>query len=239
VQIHSSCLRTSRQRLARDQIEALLGALISRVASKEMLMEGGTIKVRDLGPQNAPPGKRAPLFHKLEPPLLEIKNNHFPTADFLRRIIRVQDPSGEPCLALEEDMDLMRLEKENSNKEVTVASIRDRDKFKALDAVLEETDFLKLVTAVQEASDKSKAEFAIVIKPNFMFAYNKSDHTTYTDPELVAHLVQVLITAGLENLTVAEAQSTYGEFFNKRRVLEVANISVMPLTAASYKLSTY
>jgi uncharacterized protein (DUF362 family) len=40
---------------------------------------------------------------------------------------------------------------------------------------------------------------------------------------LVAHLVEVLRTqGGFENLTVAEAQSTYGQYFNNRRVLEVA-----------------
>ena len=233
VQIHSNCLRTARQRLAQDQIEALLGSIISRVASKEMLMEGGTINIQDLGARDG-----APLFIKLGDPLLEINNDHFPTADFQRRIIQVQDPSGETCLALEEDMDLMRLGKENSTKKVTVASIRDRDKFKALDAVLKETNFLKLVTAAQKASGKSEAEFAIVIKPNFMFAYNKSDHTTYTDPELVDHLVQVLRTqGGFENLTVVEAQSTYGEFFTNRRVLEVAEYLGYAIDgSAGYKL---
>ncbi len=56
-----------------------------------------------------------------------------------------------------------------------------------------------------------------------MFAYNKSDHTTYTDPELVGHLVEVLRNrGGFENIAVVEAQSTYGQFFDKRRVLEVA-----------------
>ena len=109
VQIHSNCLRTARQRLVRDQMEALLGAIISRVASKEMLMAGGAINVQDLGPQDAGPGPGAPLFIKLGDPLLEINNDHFPTADFQRRIIQVQDPSGETCLALEEDMALMRL----------------------------------------------------------------------------------------------------------------------------------
>ncbi len=148
VQIHSNCLRTARQRLVRDQIEALLGAIISRVASKEMLMSGGAINVRDLGPQ-AGPGPGAPRFIKLGDPLLEINNDHFPTADFQRRIIQVQDPSGETCLALEEDMALLRREAENSTKKVTVASIKDPDKFKALDAVLTTTGFLDLVTAAQ------------------------------------------------------------------------------------------
>jgi uncharacterized protein (DUF362 family) len=135
----------------------------------------------------------------------------------------VVDPSGETCLALEEDMDLMRLQAENSIEEVTVAAIKDPDKKQALDAVLEITGFLELANRRWQDSGKPKEEFAILIKPNFMFAYNKHDRTTYTDPELVRHLVDVLRhQGGFDNIAVVEAQSTYGEYFNKRRVLEVA-----------------
>jgi uncharacterized protein (DUF362 family) len=238
VQIHSNSLRTARQRLVKDQVDALLGALISRVASKEMLMEGGAIRIRDLGPQDAPAGNGAPRFIKLGTPLLEINNDHFPTAVFQRRIIQVQDPSGETCLALEEDMDLMRVEAENSTGKVTVAAIKHQDKRQALDSVLESTGFFDLVTRSWQASGKPKAEFAIVIKPNFMFSYNKSDHTTFTDPELVAHLVQGLKTrGGFENLTVVEAQSTYGQYFNNRRVLEMAEYLGYAIDgSAGYKL---
>lgn len=221
VQIHSNSLRNERQRLAKDQTDAFLGALISRVASKEMLMEGGKLSIQDLRYGGEVPG--APLFIKLGKPVLEVNNDHFPTAVFQRRIIEVRDPSGETCLALEEDMNLMRLEAENSKQEVTVASIKDPDKTEALDSVLRITGFLDLVTNAWQASGKPKKEFAIAIKPNFMFAYNKHDHTTYTDPELVGHLVEVLRKqGGFENLAVVEAQSTYGEYFDKRRVLEVA-----------------
>ena len=55
-----------------------------------------------------------------------------------------------------------------------------------------------------------------------MFAYDKRDHTTYTDPELVHHLVKRLRELGFENLNVVEAQSTYGEYFDKRSVREMA-----------------
>jgi len=223
VQIHSNSLRNERQRLTKDQLDAFLGALVSRVASKEMFMEAGTLSVRDLGPREESPGRGAPLFIKLGKPVLEINNDHFPTAIFQRRIIEVKDPSGETCLALEEDMDLMRLEAENSTREVTVASIKDPDKIKALEAVLEITGFLDLVINSWQASGKPKEQFAILIKPNFMFAYNKHDHTTYTDPELVRHLVDILRNrGGFENLAVVEAQSTYGEYFDKRSVREVA-----------------
>jgi uncharacterized protein (DUF362 family) len=238
VQIHSNSLRNERQRLIKDQVDAFLGAAISRVASKELLMEGGQIAVRDLGPKEEPAAPGAPLFIKLGEPVLEINNDHFPTAVFQRRIIAVKDPSGETCLALEEDMDLMRLEAENSTKEVTIASIRDADKIKALDAVLDTTGFLDLVAGKWQASGKAKPDFAIIIKPNFMFAYNKSDRTTFTDPELVGHLVTVLRTrGGFENITVVEAQSTYGQYFDNRRVPEVAEyIGYVVDGSAGYKL---
>jgi len=215
VQIHANSLRNDRQRLVKDQIDALLGAVISRVASKEMRMEGGRIFVQDLG-------RTSPLFVKLGAPLLEVNNDHFPTADFLRRIIEVRDPSGETCLALEESMNLMRLEAENCARETVVASIRNADRFAALDSVLKETGFMEQVEKKRSSSGKSKQDFSIVIKPNFMFAYNKADGTTFTDPELVGHLVKRLRAEGFENLCVAEAQSTYGEFFTNRRVREVA-----------------
>lgn len=222
VQIHSGALRNERQHLLIDQIEAFLGAMISRVASKEMLMEGGKLTIRDLWPGVGAPGNTAPLFVKVGEPILEINNDHFPTANFLRRIIEVEDPSGEKCLALEEDMDLMRLEAEDSPKKVIVACIKNQDKMAALDAVLEKTGFMKAVDKRLKDSRKPPDKFSIVIKPNFMFAYNVCDHTTYTDPELVEHLVGVLASGGYKNIAVVEAQSTYGQYFDKRRVLEVA-----------------
>jgi len=63
----------------------------------------------------------------------------------------------------------------------------------------------------------------IAIKPNFMFAYDKRDHTTYTDPELVHHLVKRLRARGFEAIRVVEAQNTYGEYFDKRSVREMAD----------------
>ena len=237
VQIHANSLRNDRQRLVKDQMDALLGAVISRVASKEMHMEGGEIFVRDLSHGEGGAGAKPPLFIKLGDPILEVNNDHFPTADFLRRIIEVKDPSGETCLALEENMNLMRLEAENCARETVVASIRNEDKFAALDSVLKETEFMKLVEEKRRPLGKSKQEFSIVIKPNFMFAYNKADRTTFTDPELVGHLVKRLRDEGFENICVVEAQSTYGEYFTNRRVREVAEyLGYVIDGGAGYKL---
>ncbi|MGA3115695.1 MAG: DUF362 domain-containing protein [Syntrophobacteraceae bacterium] len=224
VQIHSNALRTERQHMLRDQTEAILGAVISRVGSKEMLMEGGKLTIRNLWPMDGDSPDTAPSFEKVGEPILEVNNDQYPTAVFQRRIVEVKyPPSGEKCLALEEDMDLMRLEAENSSKEAVVASIRNPDDaMAALDEVLNKTGFMDVVEKRRQETRKPKDQFSIVIKPNFMFAYNVCDHTTYTDPKLVEHLVYVLRQAGYEDITVVEAQSTYGQYFDKRRVLEVA-----------------
>jgi uncharacterized protein (DUF362 family) len=136
--------------------------------------------------------------------------------------VKVRDPSGVECLALEEDVSRMRLDPVHSDKKVTVASIRDENKLRALDGVLEKTHFKEVLAKYLAAAGKSKSKFSIVIKPNFMFAYDKEDHTTYTDPELVAHLVKRIRNEGFENITVAEAQSTYGQYFERRSVREMA-----------------
>jgi uncharacterized protein (DUF362 family) len=105
---------------------------------------------------------------------------------------------------------------------VKVASIRDADNFAALDRGLAETGFVELLEAKRSVSGKMAADFVVAIKPNFMFAYNKRDRSTYTDPELVNHLAARLREAGYESIRVVEAQSTYGEYFDKRGVVEMA-----------------
>ena len=222
VQIHSDTLRDEREHWVKDQLDKAIGSIVSRTASREMLLEGGKLKVRQLDRQGEEAAE-GNLFVKVGTPVIEINNDHYPTAVFQRCIITVRDPSGEQCLALEEDMELMRLEAINSKKKVTVAAIRNEEsKFAALDEVLKETGFDGLLEEQLAATGKNKDNFSIVIKPNFMFAYNKRDHTTFTDPELVGHLVKRLRAAGFEKIAVVEAQSTYGEYFDKRSVEEMA-----------------
>jgi uncharacterized protein (DUF362 family) len=222
VQIHTDTLRNEREHWVKDQLDKSIGSIVSRTTSREMLMEGGKLAVRQLGRQGEEAAE-GNLFVKVGTPVIQINNDHYPTAVFQRCIIAVRDPSGEQCLALEENMELMRLEAIDSDKKVTVASIKNQEsKFDALDEVLEETGFDGLVAEQLTATGKNKADFSIVIKPNFMFAYNKRDRTTFTDPELVGHLVKRLRAAGYERIAVVEAQSTYGEYFDKRSVEEMA-----------------
>jgi uncharacterized protein (DUF362 family) len=221
VQIHSRTLRHEREHWVRDQLDAFLGTVISRTCSCEMRMERDELRVILL----TAPGTRAeriPLFVKIGEPVLEVNNDHFPTANFQRRIVEVLDPSGQRCLALEDDMSVLRLEPVGTVRKATVASIRDADKFAALDRVLGDTGFDAILEAKRKDSGKARQDFSIVIKPNFMFAYDKRDRSTYTDPELVHHLVKRLREMGFGNLNVVEAQSTYGEYFDRRSVREMA-----------------
>jgi uncharacterized protein (DUF362 family) len=220
VQIHTRTLRDQRELWAKDQIDKFLGKFLSRIASAEMLMGAGGLKVKRLSANKNQNDNK--LFVKLAEPIIEINNDHFPTAVFQRRIIKVRDPDGAECLALEEDMSLMRLDSINSKKKATVASVRNEDKLAALERVLEKTNFLSILEKCRSDTGNSKAEFSIVIKPNFMFAYNQRDHTTYTDPELVGYLVKIIRDAGFTNIALVEAQSTYGEYFEKRSVREMA-----------------
>jgi uncharacterized protein (DUF362 family) len=221
VQIHSRTLRDQKEHYVKDRIEAFLGAIVARVASSEMLMEGGHLNVRPLAPAGKPE-TQAPLLEKLGEPVIEVRNDQFPTGVFVRRIDRVKDPSGEECLALEEDMSLLRLEPIGTDRGATVASIVDEDKFRALDRVLDATGFDSVVEARCTASGKPRDQFLVAIKPNFMFAYSRLDPSTYTDPELVHHLIRRLRARGYTNIKVVEAQSTYGQFFDHRSVQDVA-----------------
>jgi len=222
VQIHSSTLRNEREDWVKDQFDKFVGSIASRIASEEILIEDDRLSARTLGRQGEEAAKGG-LFVKLGEPVLEVNNDHFPTAIFQRRIVKVRDPSGEECLALEEDMNLMRLEPINSDKKIKVVAIKnDESKFAALDEALEKTKFNALLEKQRVATGKTKADFSIVIKPNFMFSYNKRDRTTFTDPELVGHLVKRIRKAGFIKISVVEAQSALGDYFDKRSVPEMA-----------------
>lgn len=222
IQIHSRTLRHEREHWARDKLDAVLGSIVARTSSSEISLEDGALRVRPLAPAGSP-GERSPLLRKCGVPILEVNNDQFPTAVFQRRIVEVLDPTGSRCLALEEDMSLLRLEAVGSERAVTVAAIRDEDKRSALDRVLAETGFDGLLEAKWASSGKGREAFTIAIKPNFMFAYDRRDRSTYTDPELVGHLVRRLRQSGFARVMVVEAQSTYGEYFDRRSVREMAD----------------
>lgn len=77
----------------------------------------------------------------------------------------------------------------NQNLKTKVVVIKDEDKFKAFDQVIEQSDFFEVLKANWEKSNKSKNDFLIAIKPNLMMAYTKpeKDPSTITDQELVEY----------------------------------------------------
>lgn len=222
VQIHSDVLREHKEKFAKDRLEAFLGAVIARTSSSEMLLQDGKLSVAGIAPPGLP-FDRARELKTLGDPLLDVRNDQFPTGVFHRRIVRVLDPSGVECLALEEAMSLMRLEAIRSSRKVTVAALRSDRETDGLDRVLAETGFDAILDAKLAQSGKTKEQFLVSIKPNFMFAYDKRDHSTYTDPALVHHLVARLQQRGYSRIRVVEAQSAYGEYFDHRSVNEMAD----------------
>jgi uncharacterized protein (DUF362 family) len=106
--------------------------------------------------------------------------------------------------------------------ETTVVVEKGSDKFQALRDVLEKTNFDSILNDYFEKSGKTKEEFSIVIKPNFMFSHNKKDNSTFTDPELVETLINRIVEKGFSKITIVEAPSTYGNYYANREVLTVA-----------------
>ncbi len=104
----------------------------------------------------------------------------------------------------------------------TVVTFKGDDKFALLDKVLEATKFFNILDDHVQKSGKSKEDFKVVIKPNFMFMHSRQDISTYTDPALVEALVDRIAARGYPNITLVEAQSTYGNYYENREVLKVA-----------------
>ena len=154
--------------------------------------------------------------------LLEINNDHFPNAAFQRRVVVLPGINGKPVLALEEDMSVIELDSIESERSARVAAIRHPDRFHALDAVLDATGFFELLDAAWRDSGKDQEDFSILIKPNFSFMYSLTDISTFTDPNLVEHLVDRIVAKGFRNIAVVEAQSTYTVFFTNRDVPTLA-----------------
>jgi hypothetical protein len=212
VQLHTDTLRTQPEPAAGGDLDALLGALVSRAATMELTLENHGLELEQLEPEGAHNGR---ALMPCGEPLLAVRNDHYAVTVFERRIVPVRDPQGQTCLALEERTSLLRREALNSDREVTVAAIRDPDRFAALDAVLAATGFDAVVAGRLAASGKERAAFAIAIAPSFALAHGQADAGTYTDPALVRHLVHRLRAAGFERIAVVEEQRAHGGAFDR------------------------
>ena len=106
-----------------------------------------------------------------------------------------------------------------------VAAIRDPDKNTAFDAMLKQGLFFETLEAVREKSGKSREEFLVVLKPNFMMTTKVEDPPlVYTDPQLVERWLEKLREAGYTRLRVVEAQNVYSLWFRNRSVDNVARV---------------
>jgi uncharacterized protein (DUF362 family) len=226
VKLRSDVFRKHRTDYVKDQAEQLLGKIIRHVASLDLDIQNDHPEILS--------GEDAISFRREDDNLLEINHDHFPTATFQRRIVLLTDGLGGKFIALEEDMDPHMLKSIHSDRRVTVAAFKDPDKFRALENVLEATRFFEKLDTARERSGKRREDFAVVVKPNFMFMYSTKDPSTYTDPELVEFLVDRIHERGYRNLAVGEARSTYGTFFTHREVKTVA--AHIGLTGKNYHI---
>lgn len=124
---------------------------------------------------------------------------------------------------LESLFDLNRQRIPGAVSEKRRLEMENNDKKELLRKVVQRTNFIAALEQRAAALNKAPSDLKIVIKPNFMFLYNKEDHTTYTDPVLVKELIDLMDHEGFTNIAVAEAHSTYGEYFQNRDVKSVAN----------------
>lgn len=213
--IHTDVLREDRKDFIADKVEEQLGKIINQIAWLDLEIKGDSFRLLQR--------EEVDKFPLPESILLEINNDHYPTAVFQRRIVELKDGTDRSSLALEENMDALNLGSIDCDRIAKVAAVRHPDKFNALDQVIQMTDFFNKLESAWEKCGKDKKDFSIIIKPNFMFMYSLKDRTTFTDPELVEYLINQIHKQGYRNIAVAEARSTYGTFFTNREVKTVAN----------------
>ena len=213
VKIRTDVLRGNRKDIVLDKVQEGLGKLIHRAVSLDLVMTAGTCRMV--------PAEQSDSWSLIQDDLLEINNDHFPTAVFQRRVVALKDSQGQIFYSMEEDMDTLNLGALKSDRVVKAAAIKGSDKYQILDEVLEKVEFVKKLEEAWERSGKKKEDFAIMVKPNFMFMYSTRDPSTYTDPQLIEHLLNRIYEQGYRNLACAEARSTYGTFFTNREVKTV------------------
>ena len=93
IQITTRTMRDERELWAKDQLDAYLGTVLPRVASAEVFVAPSGLTVRPLPPAGKKKQRAMPL-RKVGKPLLEVRNDHFTTGVFLRRIVTVRDMDG-------------------------------------------------------------------------------------------------------------------------------------------------
>ncbi|MCL4436783.1 MAG: DUF362 domain-containing protein [Thaumarchaeota archaeon] len=123
------------------------------------------------------------------------------------------------------------------SEKVKVVAFKGEDKIELLDKTLDESGFLENLNSKHASSGKSKTDFSVVIKPNLMMFTHKEDPVaTYTDPELIEHLVDLIRKQGFKNLKMVESQNCYGNWYLHREVLHVAQVAGFKPKAHGYEI---
>ncbi|MDJ0763822.1 MAG: DUF362 domain-containing protein [Myxococcota bacterium] len=214
VHIRCGVLKTLAQGALKTEIKEVMSDVVGQLVSMDLAVK-----------ENEPQSIDRALGDRLidgDECLLEINNDHFPTATFQRRVVQLPGSEMQSVLALEENMHVLNLAPRRSQSTAKVAAVKRPDRFGALDEVLTLTGFFEGLEAARVASGKTKQGFSIVVKPSFSFMYSLSDRSTFTDPDLVEHLIDRISERGYENISLVEARSTYAVFFTNRDVPTLA-----------------
>jgi uncharacterized protein (DUF362 family) len=118
-----------------------------------------------------------------------------------------------------------------------VVVVHGNEKLAAFDSVLAQTGFDEVLRARASELNVSLEQMRIAIKPNFMFMYSLNDRSTFTDTELVLALVDRLRGLGCRNISIVEARSTYGMYFEDRTVRNVAEYIGYKLDDEKYRVA--
>lgn len=107
--------------------------------------------------------------------------------------------------------------------ETLVGVIKGTDKTASFQQLLEITSFDSVLNSAFAASDKTKNEYRIVIKPNMMVFVNPIGHTaTVTDKDMVEYLIDHIISMGFTNIAICEAQHDVSGMLKNHNVRFVA-----------------
>ncbi len=200
--------------LGEDTVAGVVGSLLRKTAGVAQSWKDGVASAQPLAGQ---------LDSAVVEPVLKLVWDGLETGYFERKIVWAER-AGVRALALEEAMFMKSSYGAASRTQAieAVHVVKNPDKLAALDAVLAATGFDAVVQGRARELGVDLAALRVVIKPNFMFMYSLNDPSTYTDPELVLHLVDRLRALGCRDVKIIEAQSAYGNYFEGREVRNVA-----------------
>lgn len=96
------------------------------------------------------------------------------------------------------------------------------DKLPTFRRALDHADFLEHVGRRAAATGKDRAAVTVAVKPDLMMAYHKDDPSTFTEPALVEHLIDMLYEEGYRDIRLVESRNLYSRYFANRDVDTVA-----------------